>query len=219
MKKLTAEKCCQLLDSLNSNGMSILEGYYVEALEIALPILEQQERKDGLWEKMGMTEEDKYKIPPLPEEVTAQDMRETLNVLLHEEEAQAAASGFNQCLMECAPIYEAALRGYRRIDECLRELYGMQASLDAKHRSFVTERNRAAVAEEKLAVPEQQDHEKSIIAEQLEAVRDSLSLTPHQDAVISCAIDRLNVLTLRTLELSRSLIKQQEQPTNQNGEQ
>lgn len=44
MKKLTAEKCCQLLDSLNSNGMSILEGYYVEALEIALPILEQQER-------------------------------------------------------------------------------------------------------------------------------------------------------------------------------
>lgn len=105
MKKLTAEKCCQLLDSLNSNGMSILEGYYVEALEIALPILEQQ------------------------------------------------------------------------------------------------------------------DHEKSIIAGQLEAVRDSLSLTPHQDAIISCAIDRLNVLTLRTLELSRSLIKQQEQPANQNGEQ
>lgn len=61
-----------------------------------------------------------------------------------------------------------------------------------------------------LPILEQQDHEKSIIAGQLEAVRDSLSLTPHQDAVISCAIDRLNVLTLRTLELSRSLIKQQE---------
>jgi len=43
MNKLTAEKCSQLLDSLNSNGMSILEGYYCEALEIALPILEQQE--------------------------------------------------------------------------------------------------------------------------------------------------------------------------------
>lgn len=70
-----------------------------------------------------------------------------------------------------------------------------------------------------LPILEQQEHEKSIIAGQLEAVRDSLSLTPHQDAVISCAIDRLNVLTLRTLELSRSLIKQQEQPTNQNGEQ
>lgn len=49
MKKLTAEKCCQLLDSLNSNGMSILEGYYCEALEIALPILEQQERGEGDW--------------------------------------------------------------------------------------------------------------------------------------------------------------------------
>lgn len=70
-----------------------------------------------------------------------------------------------------------------------------------------------------LPILEQQDHEKSIIAGQLEAVRDSVSLTPHQDAIISCAIDRLNVLTLRTLELSRSLIKQQEQPTNQNGEQ
>lgn len=49
MKKLTAEKCCQLLDSLNSNGMSILEGYYAEALEIALPILEQQERGGDGW--------------------------------------------------------------------------------------------------------------------------------------------------------------------------
>lgn len=49
MKKLTAEKCSQLLDSLNSNGMTILEGYYCEALEIALPILEQQERGDGGW--------------------------------------------------------------------------------------------------------------------------------------------------------------------------
>lgn len=53
MKKLTAEKCCQLLDSLNSNGMSILEGYYVEALEIALPILEQQERGEGWIEWTG----------------------------------------------------------------------------------------------------------------------------------------------------------------------
>jgi hypothetical protein len=49
MKKLTAEKCRQLLDSLNSNGMSILEGYYVEALQIALPILEQQEQADRGW--------------------------------------------------------------------------------------------------------------------------------------------------------------------------
>lgn len=53
MKKLTAEKCCQLLDSLNSNGMSILEGYYVEALEIALPILEQQEQSEGEWIDWG----------------------------------------------------------------------------------------------------------------------------------------------------------------------
>lgn len=52
MNKLTAEKCRQLLDSLNSNGMSILEGYYAEALEIALPILEQQERGDG-WIEWG----------------------------------------------------------------------------------------------------------------------------------------------------------------------
>ncbi|NKE95250.1 hypothetical protein [Pantoea agglomerans] len=53
MKKLTAEKCSQLLVSLKSNGMSILEGYYAEALEIALPILEQQERGDSGWIEWG----------------------------------------------------------------------------------------------------------------------------------------------------------------------
>lgn len=157
MKKLTAEvarRNIHLLKEMQSApniGLSMRSELFLQALEIALPILEQQERKESLWEKMGMTEEDKYKIPALPKEVTAQDMRETLNVLLHEEEAQAAASGFNQCLMECAPIYEAALRGHRGIDECLRELDGMQASLDAKHRSFVAQRNRAEVAEAKLA--------------------------------------------------------------------
>lgn len=54
MKKLTAEKCCQLLDTLNSNGMSILEGYYAEALEIALPILEQQEQKQKVSVREGL---------------------------------------------------------------------------------------------------------------------------------------------------------------------
>lgn len=163
MNKLTADVARRHqrdLKSFQENpkiGLSLKEELYLQALEIALPILEQQERKDGLWEKMGMTEEDKYKIPSMPEEVTAQDMRETLNVLLHEEEAQAAASGFNQCLMECAPIYEAAMRADRVIDECLRELDGMQGSLEAKHRSFVAQCNRAALAEAKLAGLEQQE--------------------------------------------------------------
>lgn len=159
MNKLTAEKCREmflhLFEDKRQDGITLKEDLYMQALKIALPILEQQERKDGSWEKMGMTEEDKYKIPSMPKEVTAQDMRETLNVPLHEEEAQAAAIGFNQCLMECAPIYEAALRGHRGIDECLRELDGMQASLDSKHRSFVAQLNRAAVAEAKIAVLEQ----------------------------------------------------------------
>ncbi len=51
--------------------------------------------------------------------------------------------------------------------------------------------------------------EKSIIAGHLQGVRESLDLTPHQDAIIGCAIDRLNLLTERTLELSEQLIKQQ----------
>lgn len=87
----------------------------------------------------------------MPDMVTAQDMRETLNILLHEEEAEAAATGFNQCLMECAPIYEAYIRRSRCIDELVKELDGMQESLNAKHRSFVAERNRADMAEKKLA--------------------------------------------------------------------
>jgi len=89
----------------------------------------------------------------------------------------------------------------------------------ALHRMWLAWQASRQALEIALPILEQQDHEKSIIAGQLEAVRDSLSLTPHQDAIISCAIDRLNVLTFRALELSRSLIKQQEQPTNQNGEQ
>ena len=87
----------------------------------------------------------------MPDRVTAQDMRETLNILLHEEEAEAAATGFNQCLMECAPIYEAYIRRSRCIDELVKELDGMQESLNAKHRSFVAARNRADLAEKKLA--------------------------------------------------------------------
>jgi hypothetical protein len=62
MKKLTAEKCCQLLDSLNSNGMSILEGYYVEALEIALPILEQQEVKSILLTDLKCEDDDEFPV-------------------------------------------------------------------------------------------------------------------------------------------------------------
>lgn len=61
-----------------------------------------------------------------------------------------------------------------------------------------------------LPILEQRECQESIIAEHLKAVRDSLELTPHQDAVISCAIDRINLLTARTLDLSDSLIKQQE---------
>lgn len=103
-------------------------------------------------------------------------------------------------------------------EKCRQQIAEWERMMSVSDISIMVERHLQAY---RIALPilEQQDHEKSIIAGQLEAVRDSLSLTPHQDAVISCAIDRLNVLTLRTLELSRSLIKQQEQPTNQNGEQ
>lgn len=103
---------------------------------------------------------DEHKTPCLPERVTAQDIRETLNVLLHEEEALAAASGFNQCLMECEPIYTAAIRYRKCIDELLIELDLMQGSLNAKHRSFVAQRNRAEVAEAKLAILEQPTNHK-----------------------------------------------------------
>ena len=40
----------------------------------------------------------------LPSRVTAQDMRETFNYLMSEEEAQAAANGFNQCLLELPDV-------------------------------------------------------------------------------------------------------------------
>lgn len=103
-----------------------------------------------------MTDREKFeagenKMLSMPERVTAQDMRETLNILLHEEEAEAAATGFNQCLMECEPIYAAYTRRSRCIDELVKELDAMQESLNAKHLSFIKQRNRADLAERKLA--------------------------------------------------------------------
>ncbi len=53
-----------------------------------------------------------------------------------------------------------------------------------------------------LPVLEQKNHE-SIIAEQLEAVRNSLTLNAHQNAIISCAIDRLNEMTAKVVELAK----------------
>ncbi|MDY0929103.1 hypothetical protein SOM41_22385 [Enterobacter sp. CFBP8995] len=59
-----------------------------------------------------------------------------------------------------------------------------------------------------LPVLEQKTHE-SIIAEQLECVRDSLTLNLHQEAIINCAIDRLNELNKRIQDLSRSVLEPQ----------
>lgn len=180
MNKLTADRCRDRIASLKRNrrvfGLAMDSELYLKALEIALPVLEQQEKVcqkcDGsgamdsgtqMWgdtvyvdcdcvvEQQEKGDDGRNKMLSMPAMVTAQDMRETLNILLHEEEAEAAATGFNQCLMECAPIYEAYIRRSRCIDELVKELDGMQGSLNAKHRSFVAQRNRAEAAEAKLA--------------------------------------------------------------------
>ena len=52
MKKLTAEKCREMIHDMNVkrdfNGLSIREDRYLEAIEIALPVLEQQEKGDDV---------------------------------------------------------------------------------------------------------------------------------------------------------------------------
>ncbi|WP_426607463.1 DUF551 domain-containing protein [Pantoea anthophila] len=55
MNKLTAEECRELIQRLNDKqahpmkGLTGDEKLYLQALEIALPILEQQERGEGEW--------------------------------------------------------------------------------------------------------------------------------------------------------------------------
>lgn len=53
MSKLTAEKCREmflhLFEDKRQDGITLKEDLYMQALEIALPILEQQERGDGEW--------------------------------------------------------------------------------------------------------------------------------------------------------------------------
>jgi hypothetical protein len=58
MKKLTAEKCRSVIDGFKwmaaeGPGMSIRDEYDIQAYEIALPILEQQERGEGDWVEWG----------------------------------------------------------------------------------------------------------------------------------------------------------------------
>lgn len=56
MKKLTTEKCREFIrvfKSLEKEGhLALTSAYHLQALEIALPILEQQERGDG-WIEWG----------------------------------------------------------------------------------------------------------------------------------------------------------------------
>lgn len=58
MKKLTAEKCKSVIEGFKwmaaeGPGMSIRDEYDIQAYEIALPILEQQERGEGEWIEWG----------------------------------------------------------------------------------------------------------------------------------------------------------------------
>jgi len=55
MKKLTAEWCRNHIESMRANGLSLLEEYYVQALEIALPVLEHREKgNDGRVDNAGV---------------------------------------------------------------------------------------------------------------------------------------------------------------------
>lgn len=58
MNKLTAEWCAYLLkdlqrQSITGCGIGRTQESYMQALEIALPILEQQERGEGEWIEEG----------------------------------------------------------------------------------------------------------------------------------------------------------------------
>lgn len=57
MNKLTADKCREFISvfkSLEKEGhLALTSGYHLQALEIALPILEQQEQGDGWNEWRG----------------------------------------------------------------------------------------------------------------------------------------------------------------------
>lgn len=57
MKTLTAKRCRQLIGELSferdNHGMSNQKYDYLEALEIALPVLEQQEKGDDGWIEWG----------------------------------------------------------------------------------------------------------------------------------------------------------------------
>lgn len=53
MNKLTAEKCRAMINSMKMIALSEMDEHHLQALEIALPILEQQERGEGWIEWKG----------------------------------------------------------------------------------------------------------------------------------------------------------------------
>ena len=53
MSKITAEWCRNHIESMKANGLSLLEEKYLQALEIALPVLEQQEKGNDGWIEWG----------------------------------------------------------------------------------------------------------------------------------------------------------------------
>ncbi|WP_336195308.1 hypothetical protein [Hafnia paralvei] len=73
------DKCHQIVPFMNFNSLSRIVEIFRSAQHVTEP----------------------YK---LPNKVTAQDMKETFNYLMSEEEAQAAANGFNQCLLELPDV-------------------------------------------------------------------------------------------------------------------
>ena len=118
----------------------------IAALELA-----QKDGKEKSSSKEGFIEADRFKIPSMPEKVSAYDMRETLNVPMFEDEAQASANGFNQCLLECKPIHEAAKRMSRGIDELLKEMDAMQENINHKQKTISILRDRSESAEKRIA--------------------------------------------------------------------
>ncbi|MDI9276199.1 hypothetical protein QMZ65_03135 [Pantoea sp. EABMAA-21] len=103
MNKLTAEKCRHHIDRLSDGGeqrcLSIYEEDYLQALEIALPVLEQEE---GFTE---LSEISPYDVQHTMPESLVGLISEGIGITFDEDDAQAI---WNVCRLEMMKVHQPA---------------------------------------------------------------------------------------------------------------
>lgn len=171
----------EVLSSIPSDDKSGVVEKTVDALQIALASLTAEPfavvtKNEGevtveLLNGCADGEYDLFTAPPapalrLPERVTAQDMRESLNIPMHEDEAQAAANGFNQALLEVSHLNAAAPQSVPVNDDTKRMDWLVSKTVNVREPQRYGSRD---LFWSQATTDEEDEHHATLLREQIDA--------------------------------------------------